>query len=251
MLKMGHKTSLLSNLIIIRNCFRQKSFPACERNLKRLLERFNPDNSSHLLEIGVGYTLTDSLILQYYYNFQQITVNDINKILHPRTYAFASIINPYNWTSKIFRFYFIGLILVFLFGINGLRNMKFTYLIGNILDLEITRPTVVFSNAVLEHIPFQKLNSFFEDLQGIGCESLIGIIDTNDHLYRALPPAYQFKDFSGTDEEIQIRGNGLTALQWTDIFQIVSAEGKIEPHIVDSSIIQGVLLFDFKLKSIN
>jgi hypothetical protein len=248
---MGHKSSVLSHLIIVRNCFRQKSFPACEKNLKLLLESFRLDRGGDLLEIGVGYTLTDSLILKYYYNFQKITINDINKIFHPRTYAFATIINPYNWTSKIFRFYLMRLIVILLLGKVGLRHMKYTYLLGNILDLNIAVPSVVYSNAVLEHIPPKMLNSLFKDLQAIGCESLIGIIDTNDHINRGLTPADQFKDFDGTDEEVQLRGNGLTHSQWKNIFQNVCSEGKIEQLTVNSSVVPGILVFDFRFESIN
>jgi hypothetical protein len=143
------------------------------------------------------------------------------------------------------------LIVILLLGKVGLRHMKYTYLLGNILDLNIAVPSVVYSNAVLEHIPPKMLNSLFKDLQAIGCESLIGIIDTNDHINRGLTPADQFKDFDGTDEEVQLRGNGLTHSQWKNIFQNVCSEGKIEQLTVNSSVVPGILVFDFRFESIN
>lgn len=243
MLKTGHSPSIFSYIITLRNCFRQKSFPACEKNLSQFIEVQTLPKGLHLYEFGVGYTLTDCLILNYHFHFTNIYLSDLNQILHVRTYALATILNPQNWKSKIFRYYLKSLLFLLVYGRYGLSTIRAIYTTDNKAEKYLNSDTFVYSNAVLEHIHRLEIKPFLENFKLRGLHTFAGIIDTNDHINRNKPMKEQFANFHGSYEEIQFRGNGIFQSEWEKIFIEAGFQGIISPLEVEEKDMAGILYF--------
>ena len=248
MIKLAHKKSILSLLITIRNCFHQKSFPSCEENMSCFLANYQGFKASKLIEIGTGYTLTDALILKYTYNLGDIVLTDINPILNARTYSIASLLNPMNWKSKIFRSYIFLLMYISVFGEKGLRKFNLRYDVNHKGLEHYTSGCIVYSNAVLEHISITELDNLFSKIISSKINLFIGIVDTNDHVNRRLPDIEQFKNYSGDELEIQIRGNGLRLSDWNAFFVKKNITCSITPLIVKNKSIPGLCFFEINFK---
>lgn len=215
-MKFGHQPGFHTKLITIRNSILQKNFLNVSRAISELglagevnIKNLRPID---LIEFGVGYTLTDALILRHLFGSRRIFLFDIERLLNVRLYAFISLLNPINYVSKYFWSNFSLLLLLTFFGEKAFENLQIYYKIENVNLKAIEHNCVVFSNSVLEHIARNDLIELVNAIQqGSWCKILFtGIVDANDHAMRGYPPIEQFKDYSGTNGDVQTRGNRLS-----------------------------------------
>lgn len=245
-MKLAHKESILSYLITIRNSFRQKSFPAVQSNLEIFNDQMDWHSSKNLYEFGVGYTLTDAIYFKTRYNLKSVELTDLNNLLSPRAYAFASLINASNYRSKVFRLNSNLLLKTLLFGWDALKQDNIVFSVVNSINVDYKPNSLIFSNAVLEHIDYKSLNHLFKNISEKSDVTLFGIIDTNDHLNRFAPIEDHFKHFDGSDLSIQIRGNNMTIADWRKLLLMYFDNVKINIHRDSGLDVSGVLYFTAK-----
>lgn len=241
--KSGHQPGFAKYLITIRNCFFQKSFPNCEKNLEKLFLIVGNQQSHSYVEIGVGYTITDFLVLNHRFGFKTAYLTDLNDLLCPRTYAASMLLNPHNYISKVFRINYLFFLRLFLRGHKTLRNNNIQYNIQDAVLMSYSENSFIYSNAVLEHLPPSEIDQFISRISECKPGQFAGIVDTNDHINRFLAKNEQFANYDQTALEIQTRGNNVDGDQWEQILRTYFSNVIIDEHVVDSQTINNIFLF--------
>ena len=241
--KFAHSPGISKYLITLRNCFRQKSFPACEKNLFFISKSFKDNQKYEYYELGVGYTITDFLIIKQFIKINKATITDLNELFCPRIYALCTMLNPYNYTTKYFWNSFNFLFAMLLKGKFALKCNNLSYQIIDATSINYPKNCLIFSNAVLEHIKPCQINTFLKSV-AISCpKAFFGIVDCNDHINRDLPIELHFKNYSCTNYEIQTRGNNISKSEWLDFFKMNFTEFKMSEHFIDQSKIENIYYY--------
>jgi hypothetical protein len=238
----SHRQGFHTLLITVRDSIRNKDFKSSEANLQASLSMRPQKLNDDLLEIGVGYTLTDCLILRAHYSYKKIYLFDVQALLNIRLYCWLTLLNPLNYTNRYFK---KNLKIIFsgaLGGESALMHHKIKYVVNR--ELQIPANCDIFSNAVLEHLSIVEINNLLSNVaSGVSPISFFGIVDTNDHKNRTQPQGEQFKNYSGTEDEVQERGNKIFLDEWRCIMQNFFSDVKIEEHLMLGSIGKGVGVF--------
>lgn len=246
----AHRPGLHTIAISIRNSFRQKSYFAVERNLQALVDQIKdlgPFDS--LVELGVGYTPTDILVLKEQLGVRAALVSDVAPLLRPRVYAVVSLLNPLNYLSHGFRKSILLHLEIAVLGLWAMRRHGTYYHVG--VPTEAVSPgCLIYSNAVLEHLNDAQIDALLMAVATRPGTCFAGIIDTNDHQQRHLPLAQQFSGYTKDEESIQKRGNRINSAQWCQIIKRHFGEVTIEDHAVDSYSppLRGIINFVAKSK---
>lgn len=233
-MKFAHQPGLHTNLITIRNSIFQKNFVKVSRAISELglISKENIKNLCpiDLVEFGVGYTLTDALILRSAFTPGRTFLFDVEKLLNVRLYAFVSLLNPINYVSKYFWSNLRYLLLLAIFGENAFENLHIYYKIESVHLKGIANNCVVFSNSVLEHISRKDLIQLMNIIQqdSLGKFLFAGIIDANDHSMRRYEPLEQFKNYIGTEEDVQTRGNHLSRQDYELILSVYLKKNEVK-----------------------
>lgn len=241
--KSGHRPGFAKYLITIRNCFFQKSFPNCEKNLQKFFLIAGTQKLKNYVEIGVGYTITDFLVLEHFFEFETAHLTDLNYLFCPRTYAASMLLNPNNYASSVFQNNLAFLFNLLIFGHVKLRKKNILYTTEDAVLMEFPGNSFIYSNAVLEHLPPDSIDQFISHISESKPALFGGIVDTNDHLYRSLPKNEQFANYNQSALEIQIRGNNVGADQWAQVFRQYFSEVSMDTHSIDDELIHNIYVF--------
>jgi hypothetical protein len=167
----------------------------------------------------------------------------LNSIMNFRTYAFASLLNLRNYKSVIFIHNISFLINLLIFGQDALRKINASYIISDGTLLNYEQDSVIYSNAVLEHFYPSLIPEFLKLVSESKPRLFMGIIDTNDHSARFLNDDSQFINYSGTNFEIQTRGNNISKGEWESYLCQNFLFNHLETLVVRKKIIHRVVYF--------
>jgi hypothetical protein len=229
-MKFAHRPGIHTVLITLRNTLFRKSFKNVarqfEENIVTLGIKRLTTNANCLIELGVGYTITDSLIIRNIISPEKIYLYDVNRLLNIRTYCLFSLLNPLNYLERHFRNVTRILVAGLMGGEGGLRKHGIEYRVQRFDPCEGHSNALFYSNAVLEHMSKAEIKKILFQSNAAHL-SVFGFIDANDHHFRHLPPEAQFKNYSNDLVEIQTRGNSLRLEDYDHILKKYFAAAEI------------------------